>query len=524
MIDTEKIEEEAFFDPWMSEGLFFAEDFLSAQYNPQVLVEQALLDSAFSEVQPNQRRAVFFKTLEKLSIQRKVILESEMGRQMELFDENVGKGIRKHVKEARICRARAHLLGLPIGQRRELSDRMKQGLEVIHLLVPEFSMQLQEENADKDFGENNAEGDVAVNELLCRYLLGLLGEEEAMEVEKKCRQHPDWQRFKIWIGKVSEWIRLAVQSGILESSLGHRKLEADRKIKALDAMSADRMEGSPADSEEEPEQIPLTGKDTLMGADSRDPKERMTVIIFAVGLLASLIGYFGWIERERNLANDSVETIEGKGTLDGNGTTTDLPMDENWSRIALAAAQESAENALAQSTVSEIEKMEDSIKVPSGLLALRSIYESNLSSSVEKDSPSNSGIPTKDEESPVKEGGPSKNLIQEALNSSQGYLFVPDREALGRVKGLRAENGRIVFKRADWKNPDKSYGLAVADYELRMDTLSDGRLIVLGEVKPLPEEIDANASRRLYELQPVKAWWLDRNETRYDLPIDQFWD
>ena len=44
------------------------------------------------------------------------------------------------------------------------------------------------------------------------YLMDLLSDPEAVEVEKKCRQDPGWQRDKVWALKIMGWFETALKT------------------------------------------------------------------------------------------------------------------------------------------------------------------------------------------------------------------------------------------------------------------------------------------------------------------------
>ena len=77
------------------------------------------------------------------------------------------------------------------------------------------------------------------------------------------------------------------------------------------------------------------------------------------------------------------------------------------------------------------------------------------------------------------------------------------------------------FQRADWPNLEKSFALAVNDYELRLGSINLGFIIFLGQVNRVGLENEADAGLKRYQLIPSDAWWLDANQSRQRLQLDQ---
>ena len=105
------------------------------------------------------------------------------------------------------------------------------GNEKFRELVVEFSGRLREEES---FGKGTEHPgmEVGFQMQISSYLLGFLSENDAMEVERKCRQHPGWQSEKVWIGKVISWMEQAVQKS--EANLKFHGLEFDENRKKTD--------------------------------------------------------------------------------------------------------------------------------------------------------------------------------------------------------------------------------------------------------------------------------------------------
>ena len=114
---------------------------------------------------------------------------------------------------------------------------------------------------------------------------------------------------------------------------------------------------------------------------------------------------------------------------------------------------------------------------------------------------------------------PSNEKLMEALSLSEGFVFLPDEEALGRVIDLNRTGSSFTFCRADWSNPEKSFALAVSDYELRMGAPLNGFVILLGEVKRVQDGRGIKDDRLRYHLSARQAWWLDENQSRIEMDI-----
>ena len=103
----------------------------------------------------------------------------------------------------------------------------------------------------------------------------------------------------------------------------------------------------------------------------------------------------------------------------------------------------------------------------------------------------------------------------------EGYIFLPGKETLGKVINIERKNGLIEFQRADWPNLEKSFALAVNEYELRLGSINQGFIIILGKVSRLELEKGAVSRLKRYQLIPSDAWWLDINQSRQRLGLDQ---
>ena len=162
--------------------------------------------------------------------------------------------------------------------------------------------------------------------------------------------------------------------------------------------------------------------------------------------------------------------------------------------------------------MNEIEKMEDQITINPSLLPFKG-------SDVVITNPPNF---TKHIDQTLKQANlPKLKVFKTVIDLSEGYIFLPGKETLGKVINIVRKNGLIEFQRADWPNLEKSFALAVNDYELRLGSINQGFIIILGQVSRLESEKEAVSKLKRYQLIPSDAWWLDANQSRQRLKLDQ---
>ena len=237
-------------------------------------------------------------------------------------------------------------------------------------------------------------------------------------------------------------------------------------------------------------------------------KDLFLSVFLLVGALASLIGYWGWVERsEKDLKAGKPEKMQDF-KVDVVEESSDV---DDLTQMAIISAEETANKVLADQISLTLKKMEKEMVVPQPLLE-------QLQS--EKKEVIFQGLDPLIEHASAMEPVIKKDWIDQALSFGSGYLFRPGKESLGKITGVTQLQQKILFKRADWSNPQASFGLSVSDYEVRLGSDSLGFIILVGEVRRQETDTDyGNPPSPVYSLQPSRAWWLDKNQTRTEIDL-----
>ena len=491
------------------EGLRFAKLFLGDETLAQELVERTLLRLAIFR-DGKRSRAKFFWDLENLCLEEKNKRGSFKEKQLELFTiEPSGQVRNENKKDMRVARAQALLCG---EDRAIVESWQKKPIfanESFRELVIGFSIRLREEGL---FVENNIPISLGIEryEQIANYLLGFLAENEAMEVERKCRFDADWQKEKITMGEVIGWIEYALQ--VFDASADTREiiLNDDGKKRVLDEWELSNhdevlIEGT-KELVEEKQGSPIKSN----GSSNVQQKGKTLMVFLCTGFFASLTGYLGWMEKLESVPQLSSDK---KDQLIVSDQLVHSLNDDKWTRPALFAANEKANLILEDRLVNEIEKMEDQITINPSLLTFKG-------SDVDITNPPNF---TNHIDQTLRQANfPKLKVFNTVIDMSEGYIFLPGKETLGKVINIVRKNGMIEFQRADWPNLEKSFALAVNDYELRLGSINQGFIIILGQVSRLESEKEAVSRLKRYQLIPSDAWWLDANQSRIRVKTDVF--
>ncbi len=493
-------EENDFIDSLLEESSLFVKFYLGENVHLHDLFHEVIGGlPAIDHFDLEQKSAVFFRELEKVSRAQKKQISHSHKSQLELFPELPDQAslLGGVSKEIGICRTRAFISywnrsGKPLAKDVTLPGNEK-GLEQ----VLQLSAKLLLEQFFED-GTTQTMEDLDRYQSIARYLMELLPDPESVEVEKKCRQDPEWQRDKVWISKIMGWFEIALQSPEKEEYPPVVLLDSEIKSLLLAKFSHSSSNPPPEESSSD---VPVEEKPVDQTPKYRGDRDVCARVYWVVGLVALLIGYFGWVERGQKIE-------ESVGTEDKTVDPLDLTMEgdaEDFARLALVSAEKSASSALAEQTVAVIKKMEKGMEVPNPLLLQLPVEETDV-------------ILTKPD--PIsdpflaQEPAIMNKDLETALAMGTGYLFRPGKESLGRIIEARYVEEKLFFKRADWPNPEASFGLSVSDYEIRMGTPERGFLILGGEVRRQVDEIEGNSSVPIHYLIPTRAWWLDRNQSR----------
>jgi hypothetical protein len=481
---------------WISEGLLFARFFLGNNSQAQELVERLILD--LLPVNENCTKARFFKELEECAIQFKNTIQSNTAKQMELFPADVEEASEgKNIREVKIARARAFLVEVHGGATAELSDSTVRGDEQFIPILCEFVKDIY---PAKFKNEQKTSTSLQGEEfkLVVSYALECLIDDEAMEVERKCRQHPDWQTLKVCAGNAITWIEQAVDN--LENVEG-MKMEPEREKRILERMEELDAKQSHTSSLPRPTEKEHPVKRIKKRNDFSKDKVLMTWLV--TGLFVTMIGYFGWKEKTEKIKFEKEKPVQSSEVNES------LFAEGNWSQVAMLAAEKSARLILDKSLTHKIDKMEKEMTIPPNLIL--------------PESSSEEASPEKAQEVvPIPESKliPSSVELHGIIQASEGFLFLPNLEALGRVVDLNFTDEYVGFTRGDWPNPNRSYALPVSDYELRVGDQETGYFILFGQVTR--GEVGGESTRARYHMSPSQIWWLDANQSRREIDLTFF--
>ena len=403
-----------------------------------------------------------------------------------------------------------------------------------------------------------------MEERILSYLLGECGDEEGFEVEKLCRENPNWQTEKIRLGQV---IGLVEDSLTEEGVTGIAKKDCQlsptqrAEIKAL-------LEKKPAEGEKP--------NDTSSDVAEKTTTNHSKYIFWApltAAAVAAVITYWGSPEKgESTSEQTSAYVTEEKKDLavfseenlsDSNLVHADPPpVLPTHTDIALQAAiSESANETLALRTASEIQKLEKTAidQLPDGKELMKRIQESNATpvqaenvgllamkkqsvsaladafsqpteslkksdsqlSTFQMPKPNQADIEAMDQYLPPalsQINKPKVSQNEETWNSvlqtpESSYIFNEDGDSLGKIL-LKNESSieKFLFQRANWPNKNRSFKLKEGVYEIRLTKKTRGTLILRGKVEPLVNGND-------YQYSIDQAWELGPEEKRISIPL-----
>ena len=403
--------------------------------------------------------------------------------QLELFAENelVGADAKEELKSVHLsARARVFIGSLQEEERRNLFLGSDSSKNLWATTLEAFFMQLSREH-------ENGYSRIALKEKsealprVISYLISVGGDEAGLEVERKCREHPDWQRIKVQVGIALELLENAILSWGKVDELYHSKEEMDESENA-DHVPSDNFSAE-------------TDHRNVKERQNRPERYQLWKIYFYTGLAASLIAYFGWLESS-NSKSPSPLPATSIPELKGTGNTENLMIEEVEDLVA-ELAQKKANDLLAERLVLQIAELDQSLNVPESSFLPGTYTEEGVT-----------------EES--KEGDIDQNevLIRELLEIDEGavaQLFFPQGEALGKVRIEKVKQNEILFRRVDWQNPQRSYAISQRSYEVRYRHPEHGEVIFSGYVRRGEE---GSGPLRLYILSLEEAWRLTAEQKR----------
>ena len=365
-------------------------------------------------------RALFFKNLEDQCRQIKKASSATANRQLELFAEvpdQVSKR-RQNLTDIGICRARAFLCNPSLSENSFAQYSPLVSDSAFANQVVNFSMQRHlEEIVELDADVN--ESDFVRCFQVVHYMLELLTEIDAIEVEKKFMQDPVWQSEKKKVSKVLKWFECASQFHDSDHFSFSNSVSHGARSRLLQWIqdSIDRKEN----------EVPLSSpkEDEKHLTDGSHTKDWSLESYLAVGLICLIVGYFGWTERsQKQLVSERFDELIALGTK---GAKTFPDMDQA-SQVAVHKAHLTAASVLAETTKSSIKEMEKQLEVPRHLL---------ISSPVKGTKIPPPEIIEPDTGDQFLKSLIGINKLKKALSAKDGYLFRPGQESMGKIMDIK---------------------------------------------------------------------------------------
>jgi hypothetical protein len=490
-------------DSLVEEVCLFISLYLEESFNLDEIIEDLLEKlPSIEEAEFSRIKALLFKELEDQCWQIKTKATLTSYRQLELFPEFPDQGLSQgpQSKEIGICRARAFLQTSSVSTDSLINSSPLTNDSVFANQIVSFAMQRRLEElveVDEDLNQTDFVRCFQVT----HYLLELLPEVDAVEVEKKFMQDPLWQSEKRMVSKIVKWFECASQFDDSVHSSYSIKLSQKVREGLLQLLqnSVDRKET----------ELPLSSSKDKVGKlpAGGSIKDKWLRFHLVVGLICLIIGYLGWVERsqEQKISEKKDELID----VGRQGAET-FPGIDQASQIAFHQAHQAAAYALAETTESSIKEMEKQLQVPhqllvSGAIEKRKILPPEITGALSNEQFLKPAI--------------GMNRLRKALSEKEGYLFRPGQESMGKIVNIKQEGERFLFERADWPHSVARFGLSVSDYEIRLGSQEEGFVVLIGSVRRKEDENDYSEEHPVYILEPSQAWWLDQNQNRKELDL-----
>ena len=489
---------------WEAELICFAETFLGTHSLAQKVAEETLAWWIESGHRIGSDHLPAFKIAGNKCLEISRNENSRGSGQLELFQQIQGgdrrRGEQQDLVEALIV-SRLYRLGMP-NKAGSLKTAGQQE-EFMLLFVKETDEELR--RIQWELIDLPVEMPGSELEEITSYLLGLQNEEKSLQLEKKCRSDPDWQRLKVWAGQLLRWTEKALSE--CHSTKAQSKvfrLENDRLVRLLARIESN--ETKPANSSECNDMSESKPTDT----QPVQSKDYYLWNYLGVGLFLSLIGYFGWAEHREKEKTKPVQklTAQSQQVVEDEKRMV-LEQEQNLSTFALLEAQKQAQWALAQSTEEKILKMTETLgHIPDSLMpSALGIIENKKEPGeelAEKPAPLIKPIPIQWE------------LLLQSVSGA--FLFIPQGEALGKISVVDINESEIIFWRSEWNNKEKIFSLLDGEYEIRLDQKKHASLIFLGACQRRDHFNDQNqsipADTPLYSLSFSKIWILGPEQKR----------
>jgi len=222
--------------------------------------------------------------------------------------------------------------------------------------ILEFISHLDEETNDSAGLHHHR--DPERTELISRYLLGMLSDAKATEVEKKLRQNTDWQKSKLWTGELitrfEESLHRYNQCDATQAFEYSTKLE--NSLIGWFLGEGEIVESSQVNQFSE-------GRVEEKEVADRTPVPRFfnlsPIQIFTwVGLFSCMIGYFGWKEKKEELSLGLLPLPHEVSLADSDPFPSGL---EQISNLPSIVAEDVAGELLGNRTIDVLREMESKI-------------------------------------------------------------------------------------------------------------------------------------------------------------------
>ena len=415
--------------------------------------------------------------------------------QLELFtEEEWGKQKKeKELFDHLVPRARVFLASLSLEDREGiLSIRSSRNQDILTENLIRFIEEITEE------GENVflQLDDIKEREILQRvgnFILENCSDEEALTIEKNCRENPDWQTIKVCMGRGWEFLQKAAREwNDVDEQYVSSFTGTESVVERTDQASADSVPS---------ENVPVVTEETG-GTLNR---WELWKIYLAVGILTSLVGYFGWQDKI-SLEKESIDS-NTQDLTEVNQTVKEEITPVDYQQVAEELAQRNIEKLFDQRTRMQIQEINQSLEVLPKFIDQEILSKPAIS----------------EEQNDEDEEGYSLRLFElsQVKEAKESFLFLPDRESLGKITIEEAEGENILFYRSDWNKPGRSFALNAEEYEIRFVIQNKETVILLGNVKLEQEKtkVDGEEVQNRYQMLVIDAWKLNLNQQRVSLRI-----
>jgi len=400
-----------------------------------------------------------------------------------------------------------------------------------------------------------------MEEKILAYLLGECSGEEAFEVEKLCREDPNWQTEKIRLGQVIGLVEESLTEGS-EASLPENECHLSTNQKAeVKALMDKHLSKKKTPNE----------KEDIMAKPSKTKNPKLIYWApLAAAAVAAIIAYWGNPEKEAEktsiasaskVESDKLETNASPAVVSSFSDQQTFSAD---AEIALQdAISDSANEALALRTTNEIKEMEkanfnalpDGKELAATLMKAKKVTDGNSSdllpekegegalaaafslpvpiatSSISPDLGLNNESAIERKRKAPEAINPDKilnktvetmdDLNPEGKNSwyklikepEESFIFSEKGDSLGKIKIIESSAGKFVFIRTNWPNKNRNFILEPGTYEIRLSKKETGTIILKGTVEALEKEQN-------YKFKISEAWELDKDEKRNPVPIE----